>query len=249
MRTSMSPESMRVAAVPGSTAASESLGFHSASLWAVDLTEGSRHAIATKQEASVDRLIMFSDGVMAIAITLLILPLTGNEPARGASVATVAIENLGALIGFAVPFAVIANYWSIHHAIFRPVRHHNSWLVLLNMLWLAAIVFLPFPTSLIEGGLDGGFATLYISNLRVISVLNLLIANYLVHHPEITDGESAAESRRHVIASVFNIGALVIAVVISLFWAAAGMWALFLLFPAQMIAERVTGRPVQTRLK
>jgi uncharacterized membrane protein len=192
---------------------------------------------------------MFSDGVMAIAITLLILPLTGNEPARGASVATVAIENLGALIGFAVPFAVIANYWSIHHTIFRPVRHHNSWLVLLNMLWLAAIVFLPFPTSLIEGGLGGGFATLYISNLRVISVLNLLIANYLVHHPEITDGESAAESRRHVIASVFNIGALVIAVVISLFWAAAGMWALFLLFPAQMIAERVTGRPVQTRLK
>jgi hypothetical protein len=46
---------------------------------------------------------------------------------------------------------------------------------------------------------------------------------------------------RHIIASVFNIGALVIAVVISLFWAAAGLWALFLLFPAQMIAERVTG--------
>jgi uncharacterized membrane protein len=138
---------------------------------------------------------MFSDGVMAIAITLLILPLTEIEPARGASVATVAIENLGALIGFAVSFAVIANYWSIHHAIFRPVRHHNSWLVLLNLLWLAAIVFLPFPTSLIEGGLDGGFATLYISNLLVISVLNLLIANYLVHHSEITDGESAAESR------------------------------------------------------
>jgi uncharacterized membrane protein len=57
------------------------------------------------------------------------------------------------------------------------------------MLWLAAIVFLPFPTSLIEDGLDGGFGTLYISTLLAVSVLNLVLANYLAHHPELTDGE------------------------------------------------------------
>jgi uncharacterized membrane protein len=73
-------------------------------------------------------------------------------------------------------FAVIANYWIIHKDIFRPLRRHNPGLVVLNMLWLAAIVFLPFPTSLIEDGLDGGFGTLYISTLLAVSVLNLVLA-------------------------------------------------------------------------
>jgi uncharacterized membrane protein len=54
---------------------------------------------------------------------------------------------------------------------------------MLNMLWLAAIVFLPFPTSLIENGLDGGFGSLYISTLLVICVLNLILANYLAVTP------------------------------------------------------------------
>jgi hypothetical protein len=41
------------------------------------------------------------------------------------------------------------------------------------MLWLAAIVFLPFPTALIADGLEGGFSTLYISTLLLVSILNL----------------------------------------------------------------------------
>jgi uncharacterized membrane protein len=63
------------------------------------------------------------------------------------------------------------------------------------MFWLAAIVFLPFPTALLADGIDGGFAALYIGTLLAVSVLNLLIANYLAHHPELTDGEAAASER------------------------------------------------------
>ena len=195
--------------------------------------------MASEREASVDRIIAFSDGVVAIAITLLILPLTDIEPAEGASLANVAADNAGALLGFAVSFAVIANYWTIHKDIFQPLLRHDRRLVVLNMLWLAAIAFLPFPTSLIEDGLDGGFGTLYISTLLAISVLNVLLANYLARHPELTDGQASAESRQHVVAGAFTVGALVVALVISLFSPSAGLWALLLLFPAQIIAERL----------
>jgi uncharacterized membrane protein len=205
--------------------------------------------MASERDASVERVIMFSDGVVAIAITLLILPLTEIDPAEGSSLIDVVAENGGALFGFALSFAVIANYWTIHHDIFRPLRHHNTPLMLLNMLWLAAIVFLPFPTSLIEDGLDGGFGTLYISALLVVSVLNLLLANYLAHHPELTDGQATAESRRQVIGSGSSVAALVVAVIISLFSPAAGIWALLLLFPAQVIAARMTRRGEHSRLK
>ena len=67
------------------------------------------------------------------------------ELAEGDSLANVAADNAGALLGFALSFAVIANYWTIHKDIFRPLRRHSPRLVLLNMLWLALIVFLPFP--------------------------------------------------------------------------------------------------------
>jgi uncharacterized membrane protein len=203
--------------------------------------------MASEREATADRVIIFSDGVVAIAITLLILPLTEIDPSEGANLADVVVQNQGALFAFALSFAVIANYWTIHDDLFRPLRRHDSRLVLLNMLWLAAIVFLPFPTSLIEDGLDGGFGTLYISTLLVVSVLILLIANHLTRHPELTDSPSGfqsprPESYRHMIGSAFSVGALVIALIISFFSPTGGILALLLLFPAQLISARVIGR-------
>src|SRR4029450_3105689 len=170
--------------------------------------------MASEREATADRVIVFSDGVVAIAITLLILPLTEIDPSEGANLTEVVVQNQGALFAFALSFAVIANYWTIHDDLFRPLRRHDSRLVLLNMLWLATIVFLPFPTSLIEDGLDGGFGTLYISTLLVVSVLILLIASHLTRHPELTDSPSGfesprPESYRHMIGSAFSGGALV----------------------------------------
>jgi uncharacterized membrane protein len=195
--------------------------------------------VAHEREASVERIIVFSDGVVAIAITLLILPLTEIHPAEDATLADIVVENSAALGAFALSFAVIANYWTIHHDLFRALRRHNGRIVLLNMFWLAAIVFLPFPTALIADGIDGGFAAFYIGTLLAVSVLNLLIANYLAHHPELTDREAAAESRQHVVASAFGVGAILIALIISLFLPSIGLFALLLLFPAQVIAGRV----------
>jgi len=129
------------------------------------------------KEPSVDRVIAFSDGVVAIAITLLILPLTDIEARPGASLGQIIGENQPALFAFGLSFWVIANYWTIHHNMFAPVRRHSPRLIGLNMLWLAAIVFLPFPTALIADRIEGGFGTLYIGTLVVVSVLNLLIAN------------------------------------------------------------------------
>ena len=66
--------------------------------------------MAHEREAGVDRIIAFSDGVVAIAITLLILPLTEIHPAEGATLADVVVENRAAFGAFALSFAVIASY-------------------------------------------------------------------------------------------------------------------------------------------
>ena len=60
-----------------------------------------RGDMASERDAGLDRVIAFSDGVVAIAITLLILPLTEIEPGEGATLGNVAADNAGALLGFA----------------------------------------------------------------------------------------------------------------------------------------------------
>jgi uncharacterized membrane protein len=197
--------------------------------------------MADKREASVERIILFSDCVLAIAITLLILPLTEIHPAEHATLADTVVEHSAELAAFALSFAVIANYWTIHHDLFRSLQRYDGRIVLLNMFWLAAIVFLPFPTALIADGIDGGFAALYIGTLLAVSLLSLLIANYLARHPELTDGDAAVEGRQHVIASAFRVGAILIALIISLFSPIIGLFGLLLLIPAQVIAARVNG--------
>jgi TMEM175 potassium channel family protein len=123
--------------------------------------------MAGEREAGVDRIIAFSDGVVAIAITLLILPLTEIDRPAGATLGNVVVDNWAALFAFALSFAVIANYWTIHHAILGPLRRHNRRLIQLNMLWLAAIVFLPsshradrrWPRGRIQHSLHQHFAS------------------------------------------------------------------------------------------
>ena len=198
--------------------------------------------MASERDPGVDRIIAFSDGVVAIAITLLILPLTEIDRAEDATLGNVIVDNQTALFAFGLSFAVIANYWTIHHSILQPLRRHNPRLIQLNLIWLALIVFLPFPTALIADGLNGGFATLYIGALLAVSILSLLLLTYLIHHPELTDGEATAEGRGHLTASWFSIAALVVALVISFFSATAGIWALLLLVPSQIIAGRLSNK-------
>jgi hypothetical protein len=64
--------------------------------------------MADKREASVERIILFSDCVLAIAITLLILPLTEIHPAEHATLADTVVEHSAELAAFALSFAVIA---------------------------------------------------------------------------------------------------------------------------------------------
>ncbi len=98
-------------------------------------------------ERGTERVEAFSDGVFAIAITLLILDLKVPH-ARGPS------NLLGALIGlwpayfgYLLSFTMIGIYWANHHYIFKLFVRTNHALNLLNLLFLLTISFLPFPTA------------------------------------------------------------------------------------------------------
>ncbi|MEJ7744234.1 MAG: TMEM175 family protein [Nocardioidaceae bacterium] len=103
------------------------------------------------------RLEAFSDGVLAIAITLLILDVR-VEQQPGESLAA-ALGHAGPEVGaYAASFLQIGIMWANHHALFRIVDRVDQLLLLANLLLLGFVAFLPLPTRLVAQHTSGGDA-------------------------------------------------------------------------------------------
>ena len=97
-----------------------------------------------------DRIIGFSDGVFAIAITLLVLTidvpsnLTSSEDVSG-----FLRQALPQLVGYAAAFMVIGTFWLRHHRMLMLCRAVDGRMLVLNLVFLAFVCLLPFPTDLL----------------------------------------------------------------------------------------------------
>jgi uncharacterized membrane protein len=103
---------------------------------------------ARDQRREVARIAAFSDGVYAIAITILALQLeipTGEDVDVWAEVSGLAPS----LLAFAISFAVIGAYWVAHHRLYAVIDRYDGRLIWLNLLSLFFIVLQPFTTSLV----------------------------------------------------------------------------------------------------
>ena len=108
-----------------------------------------------KKEFQLERMILFSDAVFAIAITLLVLEIRIPdrellEAHGGISDKTIAAalgELIPKFIGFLISFMLIGLYWSIHHRMFGFVTSYDRKLIFLNLLFLFFIALMPFSTG------------------------------------------------------------------------------------------------------
>ncbi|HEX4704714.1 MAG TPA: TMEM175 family protein [Pseudonocardiaceae bacterium] len=127
------------------------------------------------------RLEAFSDGVLAIAITLLILDVH-VERVPGQSLATSVGHALPHILAYLATFLQIGIIWANHHALFRIIERVDQLLLLANLLLLAAVSFLPFPTELIATYTSGADARtammLYGATLTACAVAFNIIWHY-----------------------------------------------------------------------
>jgi uncharacterized membrane protein len=134
---------------------------------------------------SFDRLISLSDAVVAVAITLNILPLIELRPEDGESVWSVLKEDGGQIGSFVFTFLIVGVMWTAHNRILNRMRGYDSSIFWLNLFWLLLIVLLPWPTALYGGtihflespgeGDTSGMAMFYWGTLAVISALGALM--------------------------------------------------------------------------
>jgi len=95
------------------------------------------------------RVEAFSDGVFAIAITLLILAVGIEESFAEGSVSERLLDLWPAYIAYAVSFVTVGIMWVNHHQVFRHFERVDRPLLLLNILLLMCISFTPFPTRIV----------------------------------------------------------------------------------------------------
>lgn len=123
---------------------------------------------------SVDRLLTLTDGVVAIALTLLVFQLKIPhlaDPTSASQLADQLGKSSGQLVSYAISFAVIGQFWLSHHKAFRHVAGHKDGLAWWNFAFLLTITLMPFTSNLLgEYGGNPLAVDIFAANLLLASL-------------------------------------------------------------------------------
>jgi uncharacterized membrane protein len=146
------------------------------------------------------RLETFSDGVLAIAATLLILNV--ELPSREGDLGHELLHLWPAYAAYAVSFLVIGVIWVNHHSILHLVDHTDRTFLFVNVVFLLAVAFLPFPTRVVAENLrgDGARAATIFYGLSSIAMSIGFLAVWL--YASVGDRLLAADADRRVVAGI-----------------------------------------------
>jgi uncharacterized membrane protein len=101
------------------------------------------------ERTDLSRIMAFTDGVMAVAITLLVLNLE-VPTVPGDELDDALVDLIPSLIAYLLAFALVGRFWIIHHRLFETLRAFDSRLMTLNLTFLSLIALVPFSTDLFD---------------------------------------------------------------------------------------------------
>jgi uncharacterized membrane protein len=167
------------------------------------------------------RIEAFSDGVFAIAVTLLVLEI---RVPTGPDLAAAVARQWPSFAAYAASFTIILIIWIHHHTIFRLVRHADRPFQFINGLLLMVVTFLNYPTALLAtrlGTPDARFAALfYNGTCFVVAVLSNVLWRYAVHRRRLLHDEADARVVRFIDAQ-YRFGPFVFLIVLGVTYVSA----------------------------
>ncbi len=193
------------------------------------------------EEKETGRLEAFSDGVFAVAITLLVLnikipgmDLSPSHLPDDTLLWQILQNELPMLAAYATSFATIGVMWLNHHRLYSHIKHTNTVLMLLNILLLLIIVFIPVPTALVAEYLVRpdlhAAALLYSGTMVILAVCFNLLWRYASYHNRLLDKNADTRAVR-AISRQYWFGPLtyLVAFILALFNTPASLILNFLL--------------------
>jgi uncharacterized membrane protein len=144
-----------------------------------------------------ERVLFFSDAVVAIAITLLVVDLRVPDVVLhpGHQLETDGPK----ILSFGISFVVIGLFWLSHHHLFRYITALDRRLILLNLLFLGTIVFLPYPTALLSAtkGDQAVSTSFYAACVAATGLIELAIWLYAIRADGLVPASVSPERRRY----------------------------------------------------
>jgi uncharacterized membrane protein len=142
-----------------------------------------------KNRWSTNRIEAFSDGVIAIAITLLVLEISVPEESFNELWKGI-LEQWPSYLAYVTSFLTIGVIWLIHHGIFRRLAFADAIVTRLNLLLLMMVALLPFPTTLMAEAINNSESEraaviFYGLVLFTISALLNLIWQHVARNPDL----------------------------------------------------------------
>lgn len=172
-----------------------------------------------KKEFQLERLILFSDAVFAIAITLLVIeikiPEIHERPVQETAVLHKLAELIPKFVGFLVSFILIGQYWIVHHRMFSFVINYTDRLIWLNILFLFATALMPFSTGFYSEYVLRGVVSpviFYTANIALLGFANFLMWRY-ISNPK----RNLTENLTPALAKYFSLRALTVPVIFVIF--------------------------------
>jgi uncharacterized membrane protein len=168
--------------------------------------------------AETNRLEAFSDGVFAIAITLLVLELHAPELEEGEHLWAGLVNEWPQFAAYLASFAILGIMWVNHHSMFRQIQRADRGLMFLNLLLLLWVTLLPFPTSLFaehlkDTSVDGHVAAaVYSTTLTLAAIAFSLIWWYVLRHNLVEHTMSKAQIRMSLVR--YSVGTVIYAATI-----------------------------------
>lgn len=181
-----------------------------------------------------ERFITFTDAVVAIAMTLLILPLMEDASALSEededgemTIVDYFSTNKHTIGSFFLSFLVVSIFWVRHDNVFRHVGRFSLFLVILNILWMLGLVFLPVATSLLTVAPDEDKLGLvvYIGTMLWTSCTGTVMVHVIQKDNRIWKGDKGP-GKLELISNVIQDVLFLIALVISIFFKMTGAYIL-----------------------
>jgi uncharacterized membrane protein len=165
---------------------------------------------------ALERLIFFSDAVIAIAITLLVLEIrlpVGAGELNNRELVQALLALWPKYLAYGISFLVIASFWMGHQRKFRHIRAVDRRLMWLNLLLLGTVAFIPFPTTIVAESVSRTATIFYAGVIILAGLLAAALWAYASSQPRLIDPNlTAATRRRELHASL----ALVVVFLISM---------------------------------
>jgi len=165
--------------------------------------------------SETSRVEAFSDGVFAIAITLLILEVRLPSNIETGKLASALLKLWPSYLAFLTSFGTIGIMWMNHHRLFNLVNGIDDGLIGLNTLLLLGVTWIPFPTALLAQHLLGPdqyvSAALYSGSYVIIAIMFNVLWRYAVKRKLVVDDvKVSAISRQYYFGPLFYLVALLI---------------------------------------